>query len=114
MTAAAGGRHRPGGLLLGEGRDQVWIADDVTRAQPGDPPRLGERAEDENARQVGTDEALPLAADRVGEGLVDNQDATRRAQSLQGGARVQDAGRVRGVADEDEVGPWVDGGRIEE
>ncbi|GAA2918984.1 hypothetical protein GCM10020221_14040 [Streptomyces thioluteus] len=87
---------------------------DVPDAQPRQPPGLGEAAQDDQARQVrARGEGLALARDRVHERLVHDEGAARAGEAGQGGGRVQHGGRVRRVADDDEVGVAGHGARVE-
>ena len=59
-------------------------------------------------------EGVPLVGHGVHERLVDHDDATRPHESAQRLLGVQDAGRVGGVADHDEVGVVGDLRRVED
>ena len=106
-------RHRPRRLHGAQRRDDDRVTDDVAGAQPRQAPGLRQRPDDDQAVEVAPDERLRLAGDGVHEGLVDDDDPSGGAQRPQVLSPVEDAGRVRRVADDDEVGVRVLAARCE-
>ena len=102
-----GRRDRPRWPRGGEPRKEVGRAEGVARAQSGERPRLREAAEHEEAGLAR--HRLGLAGYGVRERLVDEHDPPWRAQRPQRRRGVQHAGRVRRVADDDEIGLGRDG-----
>ena len=82
----------------------IWGAQRVAHAQPGQRPRLRQAAQHHHVgKRLGRQRGR-LTGNRVGERLVDHHDAARPPQRKDLIAQVQHRGRVGRVADHDEVG----------
>ena len=103
MTARAGVDTDQGGCCAAQVGDELGVADRVARAQPGQPPGLGQRAQHEHTgrRRLIMDSGSPGTASMNASSTHSTRPGrTRRAEH---GRRVQDAGRVGRVADDHEV-----------
>ena len=67
-------------LLLGEQGEEGGVSDDIAGAQAGQAPRLGQRADDEDAFEIGRDQRIRLSHNGIHEGLVDHQDTSGGTQ----------------------------------
>ncbi len=118
-AASAGVETAQSGCAAANRADQRGVAEQVADPQPGQAPGLGEAAHHDEAGQVAAGrEGLGLAVDAgrgggVGERLVDHEHPTGTGQRGDRARRVQDRGRVRGVADHDQVGVVRDAGRVQ-
>ena len=88
----------------GQRTDVRHAREQVTGPQPGQAPRLGQAAHDDQPGDVTRPgQAFRLPGHAVGERLVDDEQAAGPGQRPDRRGRVQDRGRVRRVAHHDQV-----------
>lgn len=110
-----GGRgHRPRRAGAGQGAHVGRAGQQVAGPQAGQAPGFGQAAHHDQAGHLAVrGQALRFAGHAVGERLVDHQRAAGAGQGAHGFRRMQDRGGVGGVAEDDEVGGFGDGPRVE-